>query len=215
VEGFGFTEALSMTHCNPLHGPRRMDSIGLPLPDVECQIVDLTPDRRPVPVGEVGELIVTTPALARQGHALPLRDNWLYSGELVRMDEQGFFYLVETRSALVQLGGEWVYPSTVEQILGQHAGVREVAVAGVPDPADEEREVLKAWVVPVRDWQPSTEELIKFCQMRLPPSHVPVRFTFVKELPKNPSGRIRRGALMRLERSRLTTIPERHPSRPR
>lgn len=149
-EGYGLSEAPTATHCNPLRA-NRPGSIGLPLPDVEALVVDAQDGVTPVALGQVGELIVRSPTVMAGYHRAPdataqaLRHGWLYTGDLVRMDAEGYFYLVDRKADVINTAGFKVYPSEVEAVLRQHPAIAEVAVAGVPDA--QRGEAVHAWVV--------------------------------------------------------------------
>ncbi len=149
-EGYGLSEAPTATHCNPLRA-NRTGSIGLPLPDVEALVVDAQDGESVLPVGQVGELIVRSPTVmagyfrAPEATAQALRGGWLYTGDLVRMDAEGYFYLVDRKADVINTAGFKVYPSEVEAVLREHPAVLEVAVAGVPDA--QRGEAVHAWVV--------------------------------------------------------------------
>ncbi|WP_018110325.1 long-chain-fatty-acid--CoA ligase, partial [Thermus igniterrae] len=138
VEGYGLTEASPVTHCNPLYGERRLGSVGLPFPGVEARVVD--EEGREVPVGEVGELIVRGPNIMKGYWNRPeetgraLKDGWLFTGDLAKMDPDGYFYIVDRKKDMIIAGGYNIYPREVEEVLYAHPAVQEAAVVGVPDP---------------------------------------------------------------------------------
>ena len=199
VEGYGLTEASPVTHANPLEGTRKTGSIGIPFPDTDARIVDETGERA-LPSGEVGELCVRGPQVM-QGYwhqpeetAQALRGGWLFTGDMAKMDEEGFFYIVERKKDLIITGGLNVYPREVEEVLYAHPAVFEAAVAGIPDPY--KGEVAKAFVV-LRDGQHATvDDLIAHCKRQLAPHKVPRTVEFRRELPKSMVGKILRRALV-------------------
>ncbi|MGQ9848516.1 MAG: long-chain-fatty-acid--CoA ligase [Aggregatilineaceae bacterium] len=212
LEGFGMSEAPTASHANPVRGENRTGSIGLPFPDMEVRIVDLDDGVTDMPVGEIGELIMHGPQLMRGYHGMPtetanaLREDadgkkWLYTGDIARMDEDGYFYIVDRKKDMALIGGFNVYPRVVEDVLMEHPAVQEVGVAAIPhpDPAKVGQEALKAWVV-VKPGQTVTEaELIAFASQKLAPYEVPKRFAFVNELPRTTVGKILRRELARME----------------
>ena len=199
VEGYGLTEASPVTHANPLEGSRKTGSIGIPFPDTDARIVDDTGDQT-LPPGEVGELTVRGPQVM-QGYwhqpeetAQALRGGWLFTGDMAKMDEDGFFYIVERKKDLIITGGLKVYPREVDEILYAHPAVLEAAVVGIPDPY--KGEVVKAFVV-LRDGQHATaDDLIADCKRQLAPHKVPRTVEFRRELPKSMVGKILRRALV-------------------
>ena len=139
VEGYGLSEAPTATHCNPLFGDIRPGSIGLPLPDVDCRIINLDDGVTPLNPGEVGELCLQGPQVMKGYHNMPtetantLRDGWLYTGDIAKMDENGYFYIVDRKKELIKPGGYQVWPREVEEVISSYPKVLEVGVAGVVD----------------------------------------------------------------------------------
>lgn len=205
MEGFGMSEAPTATHCNPLHGENRTGSIGLPFPDVECRIVSLDDEVTDVPVGEIGELVLRGPAMMTGYHNQPtetantIRDGWLYTGDIARMDEDGYFYIVDRKKDMVLIGGFNVYPNEVEKTLMDHPAVVEAAVAGIPHPEKEGQEALKAWIVLAPGQSVTIDEIVNYCKNCLAPYAVPRRVAFVDALPKTAVGKILRRELVDME----------------
>jgi len=208
VEGFGMSEAPTATHCNPLYGENPPGSIGLPLPDVDCRIIDLEDEVTVMPVGEIGELVVKAPNVMRGYHNMPtetanaLRDGWLYTGDIARMDEKGYFYIVDRKKELIKPGGYQVWPREVEEVVAANPKVLEVGVAGIPDPY--RGETVKAWVV-LKEGETATEDEIKdWCKDRLAKFKVPTHVEFRSELPKTTVGKILRRELVRQEKEKVS-----------
>lgn len=201
MEGYGLSEAPTATHCNPMLGENRPGSIGLPLPDVDCRIVSLQDGITRLPPGEAGEMIVRSPQVMQGYHNLPeetslaLRDGWLYTGDIARMDEEGYFYIVDRKKELIKPGGFEVWPREVEEILAAHPKVLEVGVAGVPDAY--RGETVKAWVVLKPGKTATEEELRLFCRESLAPYKVPTQIEFREHLPRTNVGKILRRELVR------------------
>jgi len=200
-EGYGLSEAPTATHCNPLFGENRTGSIGLPLPDVDCRIISLDDEVTVLPVGEIGELVVKGPQVFKGYHNMPtettnaLRDGWLYTGDIARTDEQGYFYIVDRKKELIKPGGYQVWPREVEEVISDNPKVLEVGVAGIPDPY--RGETVKAWVV-VKPGETLTEDDVKaWCKERLAKFKVPTPIEFRKELPKTTVGKVLRRELVR------------------
>jgi long-chain acyl-CoA synthetase len=202
VEGYSLTEAMLACAVNPVDGPNKLGSVGLPLPDVEMRIVD--PDSGgPLPAGEVGEVLIRAPQLmagywddpAETAATIRNHDGgrWLHTGDLGYLDEDGYLFIVDRIKDLIKTHGYQVWPREIEEVLAVHPAVAEVGVAGVPDQA--KGEVAKAWVV-LRDGQGATvEELRAFCRERLAPYKVPAQVEFRQELPKTMVGKVLRRAL--------------------
>lgn len=199
VEGYGLTEAGPVSHCNPILGRRKVGSIGIPFPDVDAKIVDLETGTRDLPVGGVGELILRSPALmegywnAPQETALSLRDGWLYTGDIARMDEDGYFTIVDRKKELIIVSGFNVYPREVEEVLYAHAAVLDAGAIGIPDA--ERGEVVKAFVALRPGMSATPEELIAHCARSLARYKVPVTIEIWPELPKTLIGKVLRRKL--------------------
>jgi len=201
AEGYGLSEAPTATHCNPVHGENRTGSIGLPLPDVDAKIISLDDGKTEMPIGEIGELVVKGPQVFKGYHNMPtetantLRDGWLYTGDIARMDEDGYFYIVDRKKELIKPGGYQVWPREVEEAISANPKVLEVGVAGIPDPY--RGETVKAWVV-VKPGETLTEDEIKaWCKERLAAFKVPTHIEFRSELPKTTVGKVLRRELVR------------------
>jgi len=201
AEGYGLSEAPTATHCNPVHGENRTGSIGLPLPDVDAKIISLDDGKTEMPIGEIGELVVKGPQVFKGYHNMPtetantLRDGWLYTGDIARMDEDGYFYIVDRKKELIKPGGYQVWPREVEEAISANPKVLEVGVAGIPDPY--RGETVKAWVV-VKPGETLTEDEIKaWCKERLAAFKVPTHIEFRNELPKTTVGKVLRRELVR------------------
>lgn len=204
-EGYGLSEAPTASHCNPLAGVNKTGSIGMPLPDVDCRIVSLDDGETEVAIGEIGEIILKGPQVMHGYHNMPtetanaLREwnggTWLYTGDIARMDEDGYFYIVDRKKELIKPGGYQVWPREVEEAISDHPKVLEVGVAGIPDPY--RGETVKAWVV-VKPGETLTEEEIKeFSREKLAKYKVPSHVEFRDELPKTTVGKILRRELVR------------------
>ncbi|RMG73769.1 MAG: long-chain fatty acid--CoA ligase [Chloroflexi bacterium] len=209
AEGFGMSELPVATHSNPIFGENRLNSIGLPLPDCDARIVSLDDGETPLNVGEIGELIVSTPNMMRGYHNMPtetantLRQidgkTWLFTGDIAYMDEDGYFYIVDRKKDMALIGGFNVYPANIEKVIKEHPAVLEVGVAAIPHPEREGQEALKAWIV-LQPGQTVTEaEIIAHCEKHLAGYEVPRRISFIPELPKTAVGKTLRRELVRLE----------------
>ena len=206
-EGYGLSEAPTATHCNPFQGPNKEGSIGMPLPDVECKILSLEDGVTPLGVNEIGELVLRGPQVFRGYWNMPAETNstlqadaaggapWLFTGDIVRMDEDGYFYIVDRKKELIKAGGFQVWPREIEEVLAAHPKVMEVGVAGIPDAY--RGETVKAWLV-VRPGETLTEAEVKaWCGDKLAKFKVPTQIEFRSELPKTTVGKILRRELVR------------------
>ena len=205
VEGYGLSEASPVTHANPLEGVQRSGSIGLPLPDTDCRITDLESGEA-IPTGEVGELRVRGPQVMQGYWKQPAETNasldegWLRTGDVARMDDDGYFYIVDRKKEMVIVSGYNVYPREVEEVLHDHPAVVEGAVIGVPDA--QRGEVVKAFVVSKVGAEVSADEIIGWCRERLAAFKVPREVEFVSELPKSLIGKVLRRVLAEREQSK-------------
>jgi long-chain acyl-CoA synthetase len=207
VEGFGMSETPTATHCNPLFGKNPSGSIGVPLPDIDCRIISLEDEVTVLPPGEVGELVVKGPIVMKGYHNMPtetqnsLREGWLYTGDIARMDEEGFFYIVDRKKELIKPGGYQVWPREVEEVIVQNPKVLEAGVAGIPDAY--RGETVKAWIV-LKPGETATEEEIKeWCREKIAKFKVPTHVEFRDELPKTTVGKILRRELVRQHKEKM------------
>lgn len=208
VEGFGMTETFVATHCNPIEGENREGSIGLPLPGVECRIVDAAEGEKDLPVGEVGELLIKGPTVMKGYWNMPtetvnsLRDGWLYSGDIARMDEQGYFYIEDRKKDMIIAGGYNVYPREIEEVLMMHPAVVEAAVAGVPDP--KRGETVKAWIVKKPGDATTEAEIVEWSKTQLAKYKYPRLIEFRSELPKTTVGKVLKRDLVKEYKAQLS-----------
>lgn len=202
IEGYGLTEASPITHANLLWGKRKNGSIGIPFPDTEAKIVDSYTGEE-LPQGEVGELIVRGPQVMKGYWNKPeetvtaLRDGWLYTGDLGRQDEDGFFSIIDRKKDLIIAGGFNIYPREVEEVLYEHPCVKEAVVVGVPD--SYRGETVKAYIVTRTGTQVTQEELNVWCRERMASFKVPRQYEFRSELPKTIAGKVLRRMLLEEE----------------
>ena len=205
-EGYGLSEAPTATHCNPLNGVNKTGSIGMPLPDVDVKIISLDDGETEMQQGEIGEIAIHGPQVMKGYHNMPtetantlrqMKDGkiWLFTGDIARMDEDGYFYIVDRKKELIKPGGFQVWPREVEEAISAHPKVLEVGVGGIPDP--NRGETVKAWIVVKPGEELTVEELKAFCKEHLAPYKVPTHYEFRKELPKTTVGKILRRELVR------------------
>lgn len=210
-EGYGLSEASPLTHAEPHDGRSKVGSMGLPVPDTDARIVDDSGD--PVPVGEEGELVVRGPQIMKGYWRRPeetsqvLHDGWLRTGDIARMDAEGWFSIVDRKKDVIITGGENIYPREVEEVLYEHPAVREVAVVGVHHPFG--GEVAKAFVVLKPDMTATKREITQFAAQRLAKHKVPRSVEFREELPKSAAQKVLRRVLAEEERQRLAAHPPR------
>lgn len=205
VEGYSLTEATMATCVNPLRGPNKIGSIGMPVPDVFVRIVDSDEGTRELAPKEVGEIIIHAPQLMRgywnnpaESEAMlrtaPDGKKWLYTGDLGYMDEDGYLFIVDRKKDLIKTSGFQVWPREIEEVIASHPQVAEVGVAGVPDAR--KSEVITAWVVARPGETLDPDALRAWCRERLAPYKVPSKIELRKELPKTMIGKVLRRALV-------------------
>ncbi len=200
VEGYGLSEAPTATHCNPILGEKRSGSIGLPLPDVECKIMSMTNPAAELGTDEEGELWIKGPQVMlgylrqESENSIVLVDGWLKTGDIARMDADGYFYLSGRIKELVKVHGMQVWPTEVEEVISLHPAVRECVAAGIPDRSSGER--IKLWVVPQQDQSISLQEIREFCREKLAAYKIPVQLEIRNSIPRTPVGKILRRALV-------------------
>jgi long-chain acyl-CoA synthetase len=192
MEAYGLSETASTTHINPLEKGGVTGSIGVPLPGTEAKIVDMETGEKACAVGEVGELIVRGPQVMQGYWKDPeltekvLKGGWLYTGDLARVDENGFFYVVDRRDDLIISRGYNIYPSEVEKVLTRYPGVKQAAVVGIPD--DIRGQSITAFVVREKS-EITKEELLAHCREHLSDYKIPKAIWFRKQIPLNPAGK--------------------------
>jgi long-chain acyl-CoA synthetase len=203
VEGYGLTEASPVTHCNPVgDGAVVKDgSIGQPIAETDAAIVDMEDPAKFLAVGEVGELAVKGPQVMlgywnrKEETELVLRDGWLLTGDIARMDDQGYFFIVDRKKDMIDVGGFKVWPREVEEVLFTHPAVREAAVVGVTD--EYRGESVKAYVVPKPEskGKVTEKEIIDYCRSKMASYKAPRSVVFVDDLPKTLVGKVLRRKL--------------------
>ncbi|MCG7407401.1 long-chain fatty acid--CoA ligase [Paenibacillus sp. ACRRX] len=199
IEGYGLTEASPVTHANNVWDYRKLGSIGIPFPDTEARIVNAETGEQ-LAVGEIGELIVRGPQVMvgywqRQAEtAAVLRDGWLYTGDMGKMDAEGFFYIVDRKKDMINASGFKVYPRDVEEVLFEHPDIKEAVVIGVPDAY--RGETVKAYVILKDGSDVTAEQIIAWCRGHLAAFKVPRLVEFRTELPKTMVGKVLRRKLL-------------------
>lgn len=207
VEGYSLTEGMMALCVNPVEGPNKLGSVGMPLPDVSVRIFDADEGIREMATGEVGEICFSGLQLMvgfwnrPEETALVLRDHldedgprrWLHTGDLGYLDADGYLFIVDRKKDLIKTSGYQVWPREVEEVLATHPAVLEVGVAAVPD--EQKGEAVRAYVVVRPDHTVTEAELRTFCREQLAPYKVPGKVEFRKDLPKTMVGKILRRAL--------------------
>jgi long-chain acyl-CoA synthetase len=206
VEGYGLTECSPVTHANPIWGHRINGSIGLPWPDTECKVIDIESGEE-VGSGEIGELCVRGPQVMKgywnreEETRRCLQDGWFFTGDMGRMDEDGYFYIVDRKKDMIIASGFNIYPREIEEVLYEHPAIKEAVVVGVPD--EYRGETVKAYIVVRENEGVTEEELDTYCRQKLAAFKVPRIYEFRDELPKTAVGKILRRALAEEEKQKL------------
>ncbi len=195
-EGFGMTETCAVTHINPFGGQTKIGSIGLPISNTQAKIVDLTTKEKEIPVGEIGELVVKGPQIMKGYKDRPdetakdLKDGWLYTGDIAKMDEQGFFYIIDRKKDMILSSGYNVYPRDIDEVLFENSKILEACAIGIPH--EKRGEAIKVFVV-LKENESATEgEIIDYCATKLAKYKLPSEVEFIKELPKTNVGKVLR-----------------------
>ncbi|WP_433958427.1 AMP-binding enzyme [Cytobacillus horneckiae] len=184
---------------NPIIGQRKVGSTGFPMPNIDVKIVDIATGTIEMPIGESGEIIVKGVTVMKGYWKEPeetenaIRDGWLHTGDIGKMDRDGYFYIVGRKKELIITGGFNVYPAEVEEVIYQHPAVLEVGVYGVPDTY--RGEAVKAAIVIKKGATSSAEEIQNWCRERLTRYKVPRIIDFRDSLPKTAVGKILRRQL--------------------
>ena len=206
-EGYGLSEASPVTHNNPpFLGKGREGSIGIPIPSTDARIVDVETGETEMPIGESGELVIKGPQIMKgylnmpEETAVALKDGWLHTGDVARMDEDGYFYIVDRKKDMIVASGYNVYPREVEEVLFEHPDVAEAVAIGIPD--EYRGESVKAFVVKRPGATTKEDEVLAFCKERLAAYKAPKAVEFRDELPKSVVGKLLRRVLVDEERAR-------------
>jgi long-chain acyl-CoA synthetase len=211
AEGYGLTEASPVTHCNPVDKTMRtvrLGSIGLPMPDTNAKIVDVETGENPLMPGETGELAVKGPQVMRgywkrpEETALVFRDGWLYTGDIGKMDENGYFYITDRKKDLIKYKDYSVYPREIEDVLYEHPAVKLCAVIGKLDQTA--GEIPKAFVVLKEGAKATEKEVMAFVNEKVAPYKAVREVEFRKDLPISSVGKVLRRVLQEGEKRKAT-----------
>jgi long-chain acyl-CoA synthetase len=209
VEVLGMTETSPVHMALPRYGRKKPGSVGLPFPDTEVKLVD--PETREiVPVGEPGELIVKGPQVFTLGYhnkpdetANTLKDGWIYTGDVCRMDEDGYFYVVDRVKDMVIVSGYKVFTRTVDDVLMEHPDVDVAATIGLPDPGRPGSEIVATAVVlkpGVEKTAATRDKIMQFMREKVAPYKVPKKIEFMDELPLSAVGKVLKRELKEMMR---------------
>ena len=188
-EGYGLTETSPATHFNPMAGTKKEGSIGPAWPDTDAKIVDLDDGVTEMPIGTEGELVIKGPQVMKGYWKRPdetndmIRDGWLHTGDIAKMDDDGYFYIVGRTKVMIICSGCNVYPDEVDEVLTAHPAVLESATIGIPD--ERRGETVKSFVVLRPEYSTSADELKEHCAAQLASYKVPRIIEFREALPKS------------------------------
>lgn len=203
-ELWGMTEIAGAGTTHPVLAPKRLGSIGIPLPFTECRVADVEDSGRTMPDGEDGELMVRGPIVMPGyfGNERATRetiepDGWLHTGDIARRDSDGFYFIVDRKKDVILTAGFNVYPAEIERVVAAHPAVALVAVGSQPDAL--KGEVAKAYIVLRSGIQTNEAEIIAYCRQHLAAYKMPRAVQFVDDVPKTSTGKIMRRELRRLD----------------
>jgi long-chain acyl-CoA synthetase len=206
LEAYGLTETCPATHISPSKEGRKIGSIGPPISNTDCRIVDMESGTKLMPVSEAGELAIKGPQVMKGYWNRPeetknqLRKEiekepgpWLLTGDIAKMDEDGYFYIVDRKKDMIDVSGFKVYPREVDDVLFEHPAVAMAAAIGVPDPKTPGSERVKAFVVVkpgIEENEETKKSIIDFAKTKLAPYKIPKEIEFRKELPTTLVGKV-------------------------
>jgi long-chain acyl-CoA synthetase len=209
-EGYGLTECGPVSHINPYGGITKQGAIGLPIPDTDAKLVDVQDySREIVDPDTPGELCVKGPQVMKGYVDLPettasvLKDGWLLTGDIAKIDADGYFYVIDRKKDLIQSDGEVIFPRDVDEVLFSHPKVLEACALGVPD--ETSGESIKAFIALKKGETAGMGEIIEYCRGKLPPHKIPRTIEFVDELPRSPVGKVLRKELRRIHLVQTST----------
>nr|MDO8097575.1 long-chain fatty acid--CoA ligase [Candidatus Njordarchaeota archaeon] len=199
VEAYGMTETSPAATITPFGGKIKVGSVGLPISDTDIKLVDIDTGTKEVPIGEPGEIVIRGPQVFKGYWNKPeetknqLKDEWLYTGDIGKMDEEGYFYIVDRKKEMVIVSGFKVYPREVDDVLYEHPAVKMAATLGVPDPEKPGSEKVKAFIVLNPGYTASDklkEEIIAHARKSLAPYKIPKIIEFRNEVPTSLVGKV-------------------------
>lgn len=209
LEGYGMTETSPVLTSNPVQGERKIGSVGLPFPDTEIKLVDVEDYTKIVPLGERGEIMAKGPQVMKGYWNKPeetenqMKDGWILTGDIGKMDEDGYLYIVDRKKDMINVSGFKVYPREVEDLLFEHEAIENAAIIGIPNRELPGSELVKGYIVLKNQYRESEEikaEIKQFARDNLAPYKVPKSLEFRKELPETLVGKVQRKDLKDIEK---------------
>ena len=206
IEVYGMTEMSPVSHANPWRAKMKPGSVGVPLPDTDCRIVDVETGTRDRGLRESGEILLKGPQMSQGYYKKPdesaeaFRDGWFHTGDIGYMDDEGYLYIVDRKTDMIIAGGYNVYPREIDEVLYEHPKVKEACAVGLPDRY--RGETVKAFIV-LREGESLTEsEVVAYCRENMAAYKVPKTIEFMDELPKSAIGKVLRRKLREIEMER-------------
>jgi len=206
IEVYGMTEMSPVSHANPWRAKMKPGSVGIPLPDTDCRIVDVETGTRDLGTGESGEILLKGPQMSSGYYKRPeeteeaFRDGWFHTGDIGYMDDEGYLFIVDRKKDMIIAGGFNIYPREIDEVLFEHPKIKEACAVGLPDPY--RGETVKAFIV-LRDGESLTEkDVVDYCKGKLAAYKVPKQIEFMEELPKSAIGKVLRRGLKEVEEKR-------------
>lgn len=197
IEGYGLTEAAPVVSVNPPDGIRKPSSVGLPLPGIDVKVIG--EDGESLPAGRIGELLVRGTNVMKGYFNNPeetksvLRDGWLYTGDMAKIDEDGYIYIVDRKKDLIVLSGMNIYPGEIENVIIKHPSVEDSAMVGIPYRDGEELPVL--FIKRREDAILDEKEIRGFMDGKIAPFKKPRRIIFVDDFPRTATGKIKKAEM--------------------
>jgi len=211
IEVYGLTETAPLAHANPWGGKTKVGSVGIPVPDTDCRIVDIETGTQDLEIGKSGEILLKGPQLTKGYYkrpdetALAIKDGWFYTGDIGYMDDEGYLYIVDRKKDMIIAGGYNIYPREIDEILFEHPKIQEACAVGIPDPY--RGETVKAFVVVKPGESLTEEEVISYCRDKMAAYKAPKTVEFLDELPKSNIGKVLRRALREREMAKAKGQP--------
>jgi long-chain acyl-CoA synthetase len=181
----------------------KVGSVGVPVQDTDCRIVDIETGEKDLSIGESGEILLTGPQLTQGYYKKPdetadaIRDGWFYTGDIGYMDEDGYLFIVDRKKDMIIAGGYNIYPRDIDEVLFEHPKIQEACAVGIPDPY--RGETVKAFIVTKPGEALNDEEVISYCKEKLAAYKVPKSVEFMDDLPKSTIGKVLRRELRDME----------------
>jgi long-chain acyl-CoA synthetase len=206
VECYGLTETTLLSNANPWGGKTKVGSVGLPVSDTDCKIIDIETGAKDLPINAPGEVLLKGPQLTKGYYKRPdetaeaIKEGWFHTGDIGYIDDDGYLFIVDRKKDMIIAGGYNIYPRDIDEVLYGHPKIQEACAVGLPDPY--RGETVKAFIIPKPGETLTEEEVIAFCKEKLAAYKVPKMVEFMDELPKSTVGKVMRRKLREMEMER-------------